>query len=297
MHGEKRLFFGFCLCVTLLAGCTLNRLPIIHGPYLPLIDPYNTIEGPEPVIDRVFEDINLACLLTEISSVDFCTETKGWKRWNQKRRGEYKKNLRDALNKFYNKKTEEEQKRDRNRIQDHIIAASNQRCGSYKQFLKRYASSADLVFGMSAIMTAGAGAIFTAADTVRALSGISGILSGLRAETSEAVFQRRTIQIVTRGFEAKRREIYEEIIEKRKGKGLTEYSVERAIGDAILYHDHCSLMAGIEYAALTIDSIENPGIKQVEKIGELREALDKLENNNSSESRANHQTGDADSPQ
>ena len=230
MHGESRLFFSLCLCVTLLAGCAPNRFPIIHGPYLPLTDPYHTIEGPEPVIDRVFEEIDLACLLTETGSVDFCKETK---QWGGERREQYKKNLRDALNKFY-ERTEKVQERDRNRIQDYIIAASNQRCGSYKQFLKRYASSANLVFGMSSMMTAGAGAIFTAADTVRALSGISGVLSGLRAETNEIVFQRRTIQIVVRGFEAKRREIYEEIIEKRKGKELTGYSVERAIGGTVL---------------------------------------------------------------
>ena len=54
--------------------------------------------------------------------------------------------------------------RARNRLQERIIAASNQRCGRYKQFLNQLDTEANLVFGGLTTLLAGTGAIFTTED-------------------------------------------------------------------------------------------------------------------------------------
>jgi len=119
----------------------------------------------------------------------------------------------------------------------------------------------NLTLGGLTTAAAGAGAIFTAASTVRALSGVAAIFSGFRAEVNDAYFQNLTIQVITDGFESKRRGIYEEIVNKRKtSTSLIDYPVEKAIGDAIVYHQNCSLIAGLEQAALSIQRAENPGM-------------------------------------
>ncbi len=106
-------------------------------------------------------------------------------------------------------------------------------------------------------------ALFDTPTTRIALPGIAGIFSGWSAEVNEDLLQRRTIQVLTNGFDAKRKEIYEQILKDWKNQDLTQYSVERAIGDAVFYHEHCGLIAGLEYAALAIERVEDPGLNHL----------------------------------
>ena len=58
---------------------------------------------------------------------------------------------------------------------------------------------------------------------------------------------------------------------------MTEYPVERAIADAILYHDNCSLVAGLEQAALSIERAANPGMEQLIKFKKMEKVLREID--------------------
>ena len=87
----------------------------------------------------------------------------------------------------------------RNAIQDRILGASKQRCGHYKNLLKALDARTNTILGIVTTALAGAGAIFTPANTVRALSGTAAIISGSRAEFNENYFANQTIQACLSG--------------------------------------------------------------------------------------------------
>ncbi len=170
--------------------------------------------------------------------------------------------LRAAFEAFYKDPFEQLQRR--NRAQERLLAASNERCGEYKAFLKQIDAETNLILGSLTTAVAGAGAIVTGAATARALAGIAGILTGMRAEFNEDYFHNKTIQVITDGLEAKRKETYEKMLDARK-LDMTGYPVEAAVKDAITYHAECSLIAGLEHAALSIERAQNPGLQGAEK--------------------------------
>lgn len=170
--------------------------------------------------------------------------------------------LRMAFEAFYKEPFEQTQRR--NRVQERLLAASNERCGEYKTFLKQIDSETNLILGSITTAVAGAGAIVTGAGAARALSGIAAILTGVRAEFNEDYFHNKTIQVITDGLEAKRKETYDKILDSRK-LDLTGYPVEAAVKDALTYHAECSLITGLEHAALSIERARNPGLEGAEK--------------------------------
>lgn len=89
-------------------------------------------------------------------------------------------------------------------------------------------------------------------------------MTGVRAEFNEDYFQSRTIQVITDGLEARRRDTYAKI-QARQRLEISAYPVEAAIKDALTYHAECSLIAGLEHAALSIERAQNPGRQAAEK--------------------------------
>lgn len=160
----------------------------------------------------------------------------------------------------------------RNAIQERILGASDERCGAYKKFLKQYEGQAGFAFGAVTTILAAAGALFSPVAVARALSGSAAAVSGVHAEFTEKFFARLTIQVLTKGIDARRKNLYAEIRERRSKDGkdvelvsLSTYSVEAAIKDALTYHAACSLIAGLEEAAASIERADNPGIDQLGK--------------------------------
>ena len=161
----------------------------------------------------------------------------------------------------------------RNRLQEQIIAASNQRCGRYKKFLNQLDTETNLLLGGLTTLFAGAGALFTEENTARTFSGAAAITSGFQAEFDSRYFSSKTVQVLTDAMEARRRERYETIAGEpgdaqnpgRQSLTIAQYPVEAAIKDAISYHDDCSLIAALEYVALSIERAENPGVKQIKR--------------------------------
>lgn len=173
--------------------------------------------------------------------------------------------LLDAVKNFENVGTRTEQKRRRNEIQSFIVAASNQRCGDYKRLVKALDARANFVLGGLTTAAAAAGAISTAQSTVRALSGTAAFLSGARAEFNESYFANQTIQVLTDGFETKRAELLGDM-KQRQTDSILSYPLNAAWGDALVYHDNCSLVAGLEVAAKSITRASDPGVKQMIKL-------------------------------
>ena len=124
--------------------------------------------------------------------------------------------------------------------------------------------------GITTTILAGAGAILTPVNTVRALSGAAAIVSGARAEFNQNYFANRTIQVLAQGFDTRRDRLYNKIIDRQKFD-LSQYTVEAAVKDAAEYHNQCSLIAGLQEAAISIDRANNPGFDQ------LNETLSKSE--------------------
>ncbi|MCH7887723.1 MAG: hypothetical protein IIA00_00410 [Proteobacteria bacterium] len=249
-------------CAVAVSGCESDAYKKIVGRHAPF--------GTENLIDRKsFQKIDLAAVLTGGEMQLF--ETDG----SENKNIENRRQLELAFKQFH-KTTEDPKKGDvnkrlRNQVQERILAASNQACAEFKRELKALDARVNFILGALTTATGVAGGIFTG-GTSQALSATAGILSGVRAEFNEDYFQMLTIQVITDGFGKKRQEIYKDILANRE-EGLTEYPVQRAIKDAILYHDNCSLVAGLEQAALSLERAQDPGLK---RFGEFKKEFDSI---------------------
>lgn len=270
MSGKvMRLFSLVVLLLALgLTGCDRDkRFFLARTPYF---DGDMRTAGPIPMIDKVsFAEIDLAVLLDpEIGTVGrerslFFLRRRARIRYEQQR-------LSGAFAAFYEEKNGIKERR--NRVQDRIMAASNQRCARYKRYLKRFDSYNNLLFGSVTTAAAGLGAIFTPASTVAALSGAAAVSSGLRSEVNATLFQEKTIQVLTSGFEKHRKAIKKKIT-NYQACDIETYSVESAVGDAIKYHDACSLVTGLEVVAEDVQRAKDPGLKAMKAYAEDYKAL------------------------
>lgn len=240
------------VCLIIVSAVMLLNMTSCNYRNLNLNREELTTFGPKPLIDDCFEKIDIALLLNPEGQRIEENDELDIKR----------DKIEKAFIAFY--KNPIDQKRRRNSIQERILSASVQRCGEYKNFLKQFESGTNFFLGSMTTAVAGAGAIFTGLDTVRALSGTAAIISGVRAEFNEDYFSNQTVQVLTNGFESKRDELYEKIL-NRRNQSITRYPVEAAIKDAIEYHASCSLIAGLEQAALAIERAKNPGLIETQK--------------------------------
>ncbi|GEM_PF-1379030 len=241
--GLSVLFFG---------GCS-TYAPFKHSTF-----------GADPLIEMdSFQEIDLVRLLDPSSTVEQKDYTS--------------KTLEEAFDKFYEETDLEKRKLNRNRIQERILAASQERCEEYVQYLDKKDSHTNFALGGLTTLVGGVGAILTPASTVRALSGAAAILSGTRAEFNESYFANKTIEVVRKGIEAKRKGLYT-AMKTNQNSALKDYTVEAAIKDAVAFHGACSLSGGLEHLADSLQRAENPGLKgaqnTLELVQHLRETMD-----------------------
>lgn len=223
------------------------------------------------------EEVNIFMLLDPSKPVNpngCCAEDK--KDPNEERFRE----VEEALEAFYTRtsdKPDSDKKLMRTRVQERIVAASNQRCENFKKKLQQYEGSVNFLFGALTTTLAGAGAITTATSTARILSGLAGISSVTRAEFNSDYFKNLSIEVVTKGLTA-RREVMFQTMRRNWNVSLNEYSVEAAIGDALDYHGACTVIAGLEEASDSISTVSDPGLTTLTRafkaFGEARRALD-----------------------
>lgn len=132
----------------------------------------------------------------------------------------------------------------RNRLMDHLIMLSDQRCAGHKAAIE--ATAAGTNFGFSAITTllGGAGAIVTGADAARALAGAAGATSGVHANWNESIYQKNVATAIVAKIDANRKGILRDMITVRNDKGVI-YTVDAMLADIYRYHDSCSFYSGL----------------------------------------------------
>jgi len=148
----------------------------------------------------------------------------------------------------------------RSRLQDRILAASEQRCNTYKNYLKRVESAQSTTAGIMTTLLAGAGAIATHVTSVRTLSGLAGISSGVGAELNQGVFSNVASQVIVPGIDLARSDLRREMLTKRS-QSISLYTVEGALIDAARYHGACTMNAGLERAGKAVNEVTNPGVR------------------------------------
>ncbi|WP_426994302.1 hypothetical protein [Methylomonas sp. CM2] len=143
---------------------------------------------------------------------------------------------------------------ERNAIQNKIIAASNQRCNAYLNYLQISYSDTNFMLGFLTTAAGGAGSIVSGAMAARALSGAAAVLSGTQAEVNQDYFYNQTVNIILTGITDARKSIINEI-EGDAGRGVDggtnylAYPIEKAIADAIRYHGACTIAKGVEHVS------------------------------------------------
>lgn len=164
----------------------------------------------------------------------------------------------------------------RNRVQETIISASDQRCASYINYVRLAQSRSQYGLGVTTTLLGGLGAIFQQADVSRILSGAAGISSGVSAEYQQNIFSNLASHIIVQGIENRREEIYGRILQARE-QSLVSYPVEAAVRDAVRYHAACSMVTGVEAASEAIRMVKDPGLEMslytVEKAQKLKSML------------------------
>lgn len=177
-----------------------------------------------------------------------------------------------ALKKFYQRKNVDLAD-ERNRIQQRVLGISEQRCSTYKFYLKRLETSQSIYTGIAATLFGGLGAMFRSVDAARIFSGAAGIASGTSAELKQSYFSNAASSIIIPGINLTRSEIHRKIRQKRMAD-IKNYTLEEALMDASTFHDACSINAGLERAGEAVNQIANPGIQA------LNDTLFKLRHSN-----------------
>ena len=152
------------------------------------------------------------------------------------------------------------QKLERNRIQERILAASDQRCRVFKVALQRDQARSNFWLGTLATLSGAAGGVVEAATGARILSATAGLLSGVRAEYNQDFYANLLFAVITKGIEERRREAYQEIQRNGQTKAIAAYPVEAAVKDAILYDSLCNTGVGLQQAQDSIRLAADPGI-------------------------------------
>lgn len=148
----------------------------------------------------------------------------------------------------------------RNEVQALILTSSDAACDLYKRRLNGLFSNSNFGFGTLATTAGGLGAIFTNADAARALSGVAGITSGVRAEWNDAYFRNQVVEVLTKAIDIAKKKKRDEI-QRRSVQITYDYNMQQAINDAIDYNSKCTLIAGLQETSESLQTVSDPGLK------------------------------------
>ena len=153
----------------------------------------------------------------------------------------------------------------RNRIQEQLLAVSNARCAVFKSILYELRAKSNVVLGTLATVTGVVGGIVSGGAS-QALAGTSGIFSGTRAEFNQEMFQNLATQVIVEGIDVRRREVYDQIVQRGQVMSIEKYTVEAAVKDAIFYHAQCNVVTGFQVAQDSIKTVADPGIDAANRV-------------------------------
>ena len=148
----------------------------------------------------------------------------------------------------------------RNQVQERLILSSQQTCNFYKDYLRRIDAYKGFTLGSLTTALGAAAAIVTGAGAARALGGAAGITSGISAEFDQAFFKSIALHVIIPGIDSRRDKVLKRIREEEQSKTIDKYNVQAAVHDALVYHNQCTLNAGLEEAAEAIREVRNVGL-------------------------------------
>ena len=172
-----------------------------------------------------------------------------------------------ALNAAYTEKTATALLR--NRMQDYLIASSNEQCRIYKGKLRTASAEPNFWFGTFATLFGGAGAVTRSIEGARTLAGLAAASSGIRAEYNQDFFASQTADIIIGAINSSRKDKLTEIATARGEEGdttLQKYTIERAVADAIEYHAKCSIAAGLTHANKALIQYDDIGMQRFDEV-------------------------------
>lgn len=142
----------------------------------------------------------------------------------------------------------------RNRVQERLMAASQQACNFYKDRLRRLDTSVNFFLGSLTTVLGGVSPLFSGSSDV--LGALAGVTSGVRSEFNTTYFQNLSLHVITRGIDS-RRERRLTTIRAKNSSAISDYNTTAAVVDALKFHNDCSLNAGLEEASDALQLANN----------------------------------------
>lgn len=146
----------------------------------------------------------------------------------------------------------------RNEIQSRILAAANQRCHLWKNYLSTASSTVGFWSGLTSSATGAAAIAFSPTSTKDALTAVSTTSSSVGAQFDKSYLFSLTMPVVFQGVESRRTEISNRMRARRGDAdgvepvvltSLSAYPLSQAIADVLEYHASCSVASGLQQAA------------------------------------------------
>jgi len=160
----------------------------------------------------------------------------------------------------------EQQRVKRNSVQNRLLTASEQSCSLFKRYLNNTQSNSNFIFGAITTVTAGAAATVTNAAAAKNYAGTAAVVSGVGAEFNADMFSSQLAFVISKAIDNEREKTLKLIRDLQQGKSYSEYPVEAAIGDALKYHDKCSLYQGLQKIDDSIMIAKDPGLKHLTEL-------------------------------
>lgn len=141
----------------------------------------------------------------------------------------------------------------RNEIQSRIMAAANQRCQLWKNYIATASSTVGFWSGVVSAASGASAIAFSPEGTKDALTALSTTSSAVGDQFDKEYLFSLTMPVIVQGVESRRSEISDSISERRYKAGepasLANYALSAAIADALEYHAACSLSSGLQQAS------------------------------------------------
>lgn len=168
-----------------------------------------------------------------------------------------------AIDQFYERTStlgDQDKRLERNRIQEHVLAISDDRCNAYKRFLRYDQSMSRFWLGVGSTLAGGLGALASTLTAAKTFAATGGVLSGISAEYNQDFYGNLFYSVVSKAIDEQRRDAYRQIQTYGQSKNLTDYPVEAALKDAIAYDGMCSAVSAMQYAEKAVQLVNDPGM-------------------------------------
>jgi hypothetical protein len=160
----------------------------------------------------------------------------------------------------------ETKRQHRDSVQDRILGVATSRCNVFKTYLRRQQTDWNFYLGSATTVAGVLGAVLPGVNSARNLAGTAGMLSGVQAEYNQQYYSNMAAHLLVQGVELHQKRLLARLVEDRKGVPVTEYSMEAAVKDALVYDGSCSTVTGLTEAADSIKEVTNPGLPRAFEI-------------------------------